>query len=138
MLFDWDTATTTTSQIRNRLLDMADPTGVETPGLAADIAGFLPAPDAWATLAGYHTVQRLDDLTVSVPATWDGITADASGGLDPGTAAFTVTGVRHRDGVAHGRPESSDRPVGFTMFITCSPGGSCHLLRLGQPDHPLD
>ena len=77
--------------------------------------------------------------SVAVPASWPGITASTSPDqLLPGTLAYTITGTRHREGVAFGQPASSDQQVTFTMFITCAPSfPECHLMRLGQLGNPL-
>jgi len=138
-LFDWDTANDTPSAVRDRLLVWADPTGDETNGLVSDLGMYLPDPDTWATLRSYATVQTLQIDSVETPSSWPGVVASAApGSLLPGTSAWTVTGVRHREGVAFGQPTSVDRPVSFTMFVTCAPSfPECHLMRLGQPDNPL-
>jgi len=138
-LFDWDTNVDTPSAVRDRLLVWADPTGDETNGLVADLGMYLPDPDTWATLRSYATVQTLQIDSVETPSSWPGIVASAApGSLLPGTSAWTITGVRHREGVAFGQPTSVDRPVSFTMFVTCAPSfPECHLMRLGQPDNPL-
>jgi len=139
ILFDWDTTTDTPTSIRDRLLGWADPTGNETPGLVADLDAYLPDINTWATLRGYHTIQRLDITSTVIPASWAHITASASPGqLLPGTLAYTITGTRHRSGVAFGQSAVSDQPVTFTMFITCAPSfDQCHLMRLGQLGNPL-
>jgi len=138
-LFNWDSTTDTPTAIRDRLLAWADPTGDETPGLVSDIDTYLPSADVWATLRGYGTTQTLQIDSVDVPASWPGILASASPGqLLSGTVAYTITGTRHREGVAFGQPAVSDTPVAFTMFITCAPSfPQCHLMRLGQPGNPL-
>jgi len=138
-LFDWDTTTDTPATVRDRLLVWADPTGDEINGLVSDLGMYLPDPDTWATLRQYSTVQTISIESVETPSSWPGVVASASpGSLLPGTSAWTVTGVRHREGVAFGQPTSVDRPVSFTMFVTCVPSfPECHLMRLGQPDNPL-
>jgi len=138
-LFDWDTMADTRQQITTKLVAWGDPDGEETAGLVSDIAMYLPDPTTWATLQGYETRQRLDIATVAVPASWPSVVASA--GPDqilPGTVAYTISGTRHRDGVVGGKPDSIDRPVAFTMLITCAPAyPTCHLMRLGQPDQPM-
>jgi len=138
-LFDWDTAVDTPAAVRDRLLVWADPTGDETNGLVSDLGMYLPDPDTWATLRGYGTVQTLQIDSVETPSSWPGVVASAApGSLLPGTSAWTVTGVRHREGVTFGQRTSVDRPVSFTMFVTCAPSfPECHLMRLGQPDNPM-
>jgi len=138
-LFDWDTTADTPAAVRDRLLVWADPTGDETNGLVSDLGMYLPDPDTWATMRGYATVQTLQIDSVETPSSWPGVVASAApGSLLPGTSAWTVTGVRHREGVAFGQPTSVDRPVSFTMFVTCAPSfPECHLMRLGQLDNPM-
>ena len=139
VLFDWDTAIDTPQTIRGRLVGWGDPTGLETAGLAADISLYLPNPGMWETLAGYRTTQRLDITGLRIPAAWPGITASAPPGqILPGTLAYTIDGTRHREGITHGQAATAERPVSFTMFITCAPAfDRCHLMRLSQPDNPL-
>ena len=140
MLFNWDTTRDTPASITTRLVDLSDPTGDETPGLALDITMFLPSIDVWEMLGGYHTTQTLQIDSVTIPESWEGVAASASPDqILPGTIAYTISGTRHRDGIVDGRVESSVRPVSFTMFITCQPSfNQCHLMRLGQPDKPMN
>jgi len=137
-LFDWDTMVDTPAAITQRLTDRADPAGDETPGLVQDIGMYLPSPDIWDRLQQYQTRQHLDIDTAVIPDSWTEIVTSAQPGQIPaGAAAYTISGTRHRDGVVDGQPETATRPVSFTMFITCSSGGQCYLLRLSIPDTPL-
>lgn len=140
-LFDWDTAAAySPTDVRGRLLAVADPTGREATGLAADLAGYLPTADGWTFLRGYYTRQHIEIDSVAVPSQWDQAMAEAGpGGLAPGTVAYTVEGVRHRDGVWDGADVSSRHDVAFTVFLVCAPSYvTCHLLRLSRLDEPLD
>ena len=139
-LFAWDTTVDTTASVTERVMVWADPTGDEAPGLAADIALYLPSLDAWGVLAGYGTTQYLEILTIGVLSSWPGILASAAPGqILPGTTAYTIHATRHRHGAVDGRAESSARPVAFTVFVTCQPSfDTCHLMRISQPDTPLD
>ncbi len=138
-LFDWDTRATTPGKIRETLLGWADPTGEEANGLAADLANYLPDQAVWQRLASYQTVQRLEIISVAVPVSWEQAQAtDVDGLILPGTTAFTVDGVRHREGMVDGQPSSVEREVSFTVFVTCAPSfPECRLMRLSQPDNPL-
>ena len=139
-LFDWDTAAAwALSEYTGRLLAVADPTGQESPGLVADIAGYLPTVEAWAFLKPYYTRQWLEISSVEVPDLWDQALAEAGPGLAPGTTAYTIRGTRHRAGVWEGEPVTSEHEVAFTVFIVCEPSyPTCHLLRLSRLDEPLD
>ena len=139
-LFDWDTtAPFPLSDYAGRLLAVADPTGQESPGLVADIAGYLPTDEAWAFLKPYYTRQWLEISTVEVPDLWEQALAEAGQALAPGTMAYTIRGTRHRSGVWEGAPVTSQHEVAFTVFIVCEPSyPTCHLLRLSRLDEPLD
>jgi hypothetical protein len=139
VLFDWDTHTATPVEIIERLLDWGDPTGVEINGLATDVASYLPDEDVWNRLRGYHTVQRFEVGTVEIPDQWREVTRQTEPGrIVPGTTAFTITGVRHRDGVIDGQVSQVGRPVALTVFVTCAPSfPECHVMRLSQLDNPL-
>jgi hypothetical protein len=138
-LFDWDTTTDRPEDTTGRLLAVADPTGQESPGLVADLAGYLPAPEAWELLRAYETRQWLEIHTADIPAAWATARAQApAGALAPGTSAYTVTGTRHRAGVWDGEPVATAHPVAFTVFVVCAPTYErCHLLRLSRLDEPL-
>jgi hypothetical protein len=140
-LFDWDTTTPfAPSDYTGRLLAVADPTGQESPGLVADIAGYLPTAEAWAFLKPYYTRQWLEVSSVKVPDLWEQALAEAGPqGLAPGTTAYTFTGTRHRSGVWEDEAVTSEHEVTFTVFIACEPSyPTCHLLRLSRLDEPLD
>lgn len=140
-LFAWDTATMT-SQVgyTERLVAVADPTGEESAGLVADIANYLPTPNAWASLREYRTRQWLDVISAEVPTLWPQALAEAGpDGLLPGTTAYTIEGTRHRAGIWEDDVVESMHQVAFTIFIVCAPSyPTCHVLRLSLPDQPLD
>jgi len=139
-IFDWDTAVVVPlSDYANRLVTVADPTGESSPGLVADVAGYLPTATSWSQLRTYATRQWLAINTAEVPSLWSQAEVEAGpDGFLPGTTAFTITGVRHRAGVWEGNPVTSEHDVAFTVFIVCSPSyPECHLLRLSRLDEPL-
>jgi len=139
-LFTWDTATghdpVDYAQV---LADVGDPTGDETPGLAADVRAYLPTDQAWTQLRTYQTRQWLTVEETTVPQAWADAQAQAAPGqLLPGTTAYTVIGTRHRTGIWGTEPVESSHPVAFTVFVTCAPSfDTCRLLRLSQLDNPL-
>lgn len=140
-LFDWDTASgTSRNAYVERLVAVGDPSGESTPGLVADIAGYLPNDEAWRQLRNYSTRQRIELDSLSVPTLWEQALREAGpDGLAPGTTAYTVTGVRHRAGIWESEPVTSSHDVAFTVFIVCGPTyPECHLLRLSRLDEPLD
>ena len=139
-LFDWDTtAVVPLSDYTNRIVAIADPTGESSPGLVADVAGYLPSAAAWSQLRSYSTRQWLSIETLEVPTLWSQAQAEAGpDGLLPGTTAYTIHGVRHRTGIWEGEPVSSEHDIAFTVFIVCAPAyPECHLLRLSRLDEPL-
>jgi hypothetical protein len=139
-LFTWDTASGyQPSEYAQLIVDVGDPTGTETAGLAADVRTYLPSPEQWAQLRTLQTSQWLTIDDLYVPAAWADAEAQAAPGqLLPGTTAYTVTGTRHREGIWGTEPVESSRPVAFTMFITCQPTfDHCRLLRLSRIDEPL-
>ena len=138
-LFTWDTTATEPGAVRGRLLDVADPTGAESPGLLADLDDYLPDAATWAQLAQYSTRQRIEITNAEVPASWTAaMTATPTPEVAPGTAAVTVTGIRHRAGVWEGNDVTSRHGVAFTVFVVCAPTyPACHLLRLSELDNPL-
>ncbi len=139
MLFDWDTATMNPSDVTDKLMALADPTGQESAGLASDIANYLPDQTTWTNLRSKTTTQHLEIDTVTVPGSWaDALGQAKPGQMLPGTLAYTVTGTRHRDGAWGDQPVVYTAPITFTMFIACTPTfPECHLLRLSLPDQPL-
>ena len=140
-IFDWETTSGHgIEEYVARLVAIADPTGEETPGLVADLAGYLPTATAWGDLRTYSTRQWLEVDSVQVPSLWPQALAQApEGALLPGSAAYTVSGVRHRAGVWQGESVASEHEVAFTVFMVCAPSyDRCHLLRLSRLDEPLD
>ena len=140
-IFDWETTSRHgIEEYVARLVAIADPTGEETPGLVADLAGYLPTATAWADLRTYSTRQWLEVDSVQVPSLWPQALAQApEGAMLPGSAAYTVTGVRHRAGVWQGDEVASEHEVAFTVFMVCGPSyNQCNLLRLSRLDEPLD
>jgi len=121
------------------VLDVGDPSGTEQAGLASDLVSYLPTREAWIELRKHETRQHLVIDQVVIPEAWDDAVAQAQPGqIAPGTAAYTIEGTRHRDGLWNGEPVSSEHPVSFTVFIVCAPAyPTCHLLRLSQLDNPL-
>jgi hypothetical protein len=140
-IFDWETTSGHgVEEYVARLVAIADPTGEETPGLVADLAGYLPTATAWGDLRTYSTRQWLEVDSVQVPSPWPQALAQApEGALLPGSAAYTVSGVRHRAGVWQGESVGSEHEVAFTVFMVCGPSyDRCHLLRLSRLDEPLN
>lgn len=139
-LFTWDTYTLLNPQDhRDVLLKVADPSGLETPGLVSDLDGYMPDQSTWTQLQEYQTRQWLDIDRAYVPDQWTDAEAAAGDDLAPGTIAYTIEGTRHREGVWYGKPVTSAHDVAFTIFLTCPPRGdqSCYLLRLSVLDEPL-
>lgn len=140
-LFDWDTThPIPLSAHTGRLVAVADPTGQASPGLVADLAGYLPTADTWAFLKPYYTRQWIEITSVTIPELWEQALAEAGpNGLAPGTTAYTIRGTRHRAGVWEGEPVISEHAVAFTVFFVCEPSyPTCHLLRLSRLDEPLE
>jgi len=139
-LFEWDTASgLSLGDYRGRLLVVADPAGVESPGLVSDLSAYLPEAKVWEHLSRYSTRQWLQVTDVTVPGQWYEALAQVPGGtVADGTTALTVTGVRHRAGLWDGEPVTSTHDVAFTLFVVCGPTyPTCHLLRISQLDNPL-
>lgn len=138
-LFTWDTFTTLTpDDHRAVIVEAADPSGEEIPGLIADLDGYLPSASTWHSLQEYRTAQTLTVDRVWVPEQWHEAVTASGGQIRDGLAAYTVEGVRHRTGVWFNKPVSSAHEVAFTMFLSCPPAtGRCVLLRLSQLDNPL-
>ncbi|MCC6856511.1 MAG: hypothetical protein IT189_10675 [Microbacteriaceae bacterium] len=138
-LFTWDTFTTLTPQDhRAVILEAADPSGEETPGLIGDLDKYLPSASTWRSLQEYRTAQTLTIDRLWVPDQWDQAVEAADGQIADGLIAFTVEGTRHRTGVWFDQPVTSEHPVTFTMFLSCPPATEqCVLLRLSQLDNPL-
>ncbi|MFI8631265.1 hypothetical protein ACIGEP_01540 [Microbacterium sp. NPDC077663] len=138
-LFGWDTFTLyTPADHRSVIIDDADPSGAETPGLVVDLDGYFPSQETWRDLADYRTRQSITIDQVFVPEQWDEAVAAASGQIADGTIAFTIEGTRHREGFWYDDPVESTHEVAFTVFVACEPVfDRCHLLRLSQLDNPL-
>lgn len=140
VIFDWDTtALAPRTAYLERMATIADPTGEETPGLISDVDAYLPPETTWIDLREYETRQWIEIESVEVPTKW--ATALEQGGamLAPGTTAYTITGVRHRDGIWDDKQVSSRHDVTFTVFIICAPTyDACRLLRLSLLDEPLE
>ncbi|WP_324654061.1 hypothetical protein [Georgenia sp. H159] len=138
-LFDWDTTGRhTLADHKGRLLVVADPSGVESPGLVADLGAYLPTVQTWDFLAKYETRQWIQVTDTRVPGQWQDAVTAAGDGLTPGTTAVTVTGVRHRVGTWEGHEVAERFDVAFTAFIVCGPTyPQCYLLRLSRLDEPL-
>ncbi|MGO3363659.1 MAG: hypothetical protein ACTIL2_14580 [Corynebacterium sp.] len=138
-LFDWDTFTLLTpSDHRAVLIEDADPTGTETPGLISDLDGYFPSASTWRDLAEYRTRQHLQIDRIYIPEQWEEAVAASGGQITEGTIAYTVEGIRHRDGVWYDDPVESSHAVAFTVFVSCEPVfDRCHLLRLSELDNPL-
>lgn len=138
-LFDWDTFTLLTpADHRAVLIEDADPSGIEAPGLIADLDGYFPSTSTWRDLAEYRTRQHLEIDRIYIPEQWDEAVAASAGQIADGTIAYTIEGARHRDGVWYDDPVESAHPVAFTVFVSCEPiFDRCYLLRLSQLDNPL-
>lgn len=139
-LFAWDTTLGVSVEDHvARLVDAADPLGESTPGLVADLTGYLPSRQTWLHLRGYSTRQWLAITSIRVPTLWDKALDEAGPeGLLAGTTAYTIKGIRHRAGIWEETPVSSRHEVAFTIFLVCGPAyPECHLLRLSRLDEPL-
>lgn len=139
-LFTWDTgAGLMPLDYTSAILDVGDPSGTEQAGLAADIATYLPSRDAWVQLRQYSTTQHLTIDNIAVPEAWSEAVGQARPNqLPPGAIAYTIDGVRHRDGIWNDVPQVLTEPVAFTVFLACPPDGDhCYLLRLSQLGSPL-
>jgi hypothetical protein len=136
-LFHWDThGSAGPFEWAQMLMNVGDPE--ESAGLASDIRGYLPTIEQWEQLEVYGTRQRLTIDSARVPAAWATAVAQAAPGqLPPGASAYTISGVRHRDGVWDGEPITTASEVTFTVFIACPRAEDCRLLRLSRPNEPL-
>ncbi|MFZ2481434.1 hypothetical protein [Propioniciclava sp.] len=139
-IFAWDTTSALMPvDYTAAILDIGDPSGTEQAGLASDLATYLPTRDAWIELRKHETRQHLTIDQAVIPEAWADAVAQAQPGqIAPGTAAYTIEGTRHRDGLWNGEAVTSEHAVSFTVFIVCTPAyPTCHLLRLSQLDNPL-
>ena len=138
-LFAWDTTDPIgLAEYKGRLIAVADPSGVEAPGLVSDLAGYLPSTQMWDRLRTYDTRQWLEVTAALVPTSWTDAIEERPDVAAPGTYAVTITGVRHRAGRWGGEPVADQFDVAFTVFTGCAPTyPTCSLLRLTQLDKPL-
>lgn len=139
-IFDWDTtALAPRAAYLDRIATVADPTGESSPGLISDVDAYLPPESMWVDLREYETRQWIEIQSAEIPTQWGKALDQADGALAPGTTAYTITGVRHRDGVWDAEPVASQHDVAFTVFIVCAPTyDDCRLLRLSLLDEPLE
>ena len=137
-LFNWDTTTHSRDAIIEQLLAVADPTGVETPGLMTDLEAYLPSDTWWEQLRQYDAAQWVDIESAVVPDAWtETTTSGATDDVAPGTTPVTVTGTLHRAGNVAGQRETASAPLVLTVFVACTDDG-CSVLRLGAPGKVLD
>lgn len=138
-LFEWDTFTLLMpADHRAVLIEDADPSGMETPGLISDLDNYFPSAATWRDLAEYRTAQKLEIDRVFVPDQWADAVEASGDQITDGTFAYTIEGTRHRSGVWYDDPVVSEHPVTFTVFLSCKPVfDRCHLLRLSELDNPL-
>lgn len=132
-LFTWDTGGGLVPlDYTSAILDVGDPSGYEQAGLAADIASYLPTRNAWVQLREYATTQSIEIEDIVVPNSWSDAAAQARPGqLPPGAIAYTVDGIRHRDGVWNDAAETLSVPVAFTLFMACpQPCTDCSRTRI--------
>lgn len=141
ILLAWDTmAVLTPADHAQRILDDADPAGLETPALASDVAGYLPTYATWQQLRHHQTSQSVTINDANVPASWNNIVTSPAGErhLRAGTVAVTIEATRHRAGVWLDQPVAADHPTAFTVFLACPPAfDRCHTLRLSRLGEPL-
>ncbi|GAA4707995.1 hypothetical protein APR04_003882 [Promicromonospora umidemergens] len=138
LLFTWDTTTDDRDAIVEQILAVADPTGVETPGLVTDLEAYLPDEAWWNQLRQYRAAQWFDIETAAVPEEWtDAETRGETDGLPPGATAVTVSGTLHRAGDVAGELQSASADMALTVFVACTEDG-CAVLRLGAPGEVLD
>jgi hypothetical protein len=138
-IFTWDTMSgLTPADYTNTIVAGADPSGLETPGLVADLATYLPTDEVWQELRSYQTRETLTIRAANVPAGWPEVLSQAGSQLRDGTTAVTITGTRHRTGTWGGQSQAAATDVSFTVFMVCRPAYPvCHVLRLSQLGNPL-
>lgn len=144
-LFAWDTTSGYgPADYAQVIVDVA--AGEETDALAGDVRAYLPSAEAWAQLRQHQTRQWLTIDTAAIPEAWETATSQAAPGQIPeGAVAYTIEGIRHRDGTWGTELVEASRPVAFTVFIVCGPvvtnrgitATRCEVLRLSQLDNPL-
>lgn len=137
-LFGWDTrGSAGPSDWAQVLVDVGDPD--EGAGLASDVRSYLPTIEQWEQLKVHGTRQWLEVESARIPDAWATARAQAAPGqLPPGATAYTISGVRHRDGIWDGEPVATSTEVAFTIFLACARGEDCRLLRLSRLDEPLE
>jgi hypothetical protein len=139
VVFTWSTTSTTVlTDIQRTIVADADPSGVETNGLVADLTHYLPTTAVWQQLTPYSTSQSVRVEKAYVPDSWDDALAQGEGQIAEGTTAVTIEAVRIREGIWLDKPSHAEHDVAFTAFVACPPAfDRCHLLRLSQVDKPL-
>jgi len=137
-LFNWDTRYRAgLSDWAQVVVDVADTD--EAPAVASDVRDYLPAAAMWQQLSTYGTRQWIEIESVTVPAEWATALEQAAPGQIPqGSTALTVVGTRHRAGTWNTDALRTERSVTFTVFVVCPAEETCRLLRLSQPDRPLE
>jgi hypothetical protein len=137
-LFNWDTRYRVgLSDWAQVIVDVADTD--EAPAVASDARDYFPAAAMWQRLSTYGTRQWIEVHSVGVPDAWATALPQAAPGQIPkGATALTVTGTRHRAGTWNTEALQTERSVAFTVFVVCPGKETCTLLRLSQPDHPLE
>lgn len=137
-LLNWDTRDRVgLSDWAQVVVDVADTD--EAPAVASDVRDYLPAAQLWQQLTTYGTRQWLKIESVAVPEGWSTALQQAAPGQIPqGATALTVTGTRHREGTFNMQALHTERQVAFTVFVVCPAQETCKLLRLSQPDQPLE
>lgn len=137
-LFNWDTHDQVgLSDWAQVIVDVADTD--EAPAVASDVRDYLPAAQMWQQLSTYGTRQWIEIESVAVPEAWATALEQAAPGQIPqGATALTVTGTRHRTGTWKTQALNTERQVAFTVFVVCPAKETCTLLRLSQPDQPLE
>ncbi|MFB7893679.1 hypothetical protein ACFC1I_15885 [Microbacterium sp. NPDC056044] len=138
-LFRWDTrGSTGPADWAQALIDVADPE--EAAGLASDVRTYLPSIEQWEQLKLYGTRQWLAIRSAEVPEAWATAVAQAAPGqLPPGAIAYTISGVRHREGIwDEAVIATTSSEVTFTIFLACPREGDCSLMRLSRLNEPLE
>jgi len=137
-LFRWDTrGSAGAAEWSQPLLDVGD--ADEAAGLASDIRGYLPSIEQWDQLEMYGTRQWITIDAIRVASGWATALAQATPGqLPPGAIAYTISGIRHRNGMWEREPTATASAVAFTVFIACPRNDDCRLLRFSRLNEPLE
>ncbi|WP_228479307.1 hypothetical protein [Microbacterium atlanticum] len=137
-LFRWDTrGSMGPSDWAQALVEVADPE--EAAGLASDVRAYMPSSEQWEQLKLYGTRQWLTIDSAEIPKAWAAAVAQAAPGqLPPGATAYTISGVRHREGIWDDEVIATSSDVRFTVFLACPRAGECRLLRLSRLNEPLE